>query len=73
MARIVLNAIEPSKARRGGGFRMYCDALDEANQTARYATTTVAAANPVVINLYAKLGFRLTSSGEATMHWWSED
>jgi ribosomal protein S18 acetylase RimI-like enzyme len=71
--RIVLNGVEPSKARTGVGFRMYCEALDEASDAASSATTTVAAANPAVINLYAKLGFRVTSSGEVTMHWWAED
>jgi predicted GNAT superfamily acetyltransferase len=71
--RVVLNCVEPSRAGGGAGFRMYCDALDEARAVARYATTTVAAANPAAINLHAKLGFRLTSSGEVTMHWWSEE
>jgi len=73
VAQIVLNGIEPSRAGRGAGFEMYCDVLDVASEAARYATTAVAAANPAVINLYAKLGFRLTSGGEVTMHWWSDD
>lgn len=73
VARIVLNSVQPSRAGRGSGFKMYWDALDAASEVARYAATIVAAANPAVINLYAKLGFRLTSSGEVTMHWWSDD
>lgn len=73
VARVVLNAIDASVAGHGHGFRMYCDALDVASEAARYATAVVAAANPAVVNLYEKLGFRLTSSGEVTMHWWSED
>lgn len=73
VVRVVLNAVDPSRAGGGHGFRMYCDALDIASDVARYCTADVAAANPAVLNLYAKLGFRLTSSGDVTMHWWSED
>jgi ribosomal protein S18 acetylase RimI-like enzyme len=71
VARIVLNGIEPSVAGRGHGYRMYCDALDAASRVARYATADVAAANPAVVNLYAKLGFHLSGSGEVTMHRWA--
>jgi ribosomal protein S18 acetylase RimI-like enzyme len=73
VARVVLNAVDPAHSGRGHGFRMYCDALDIASDVARFCTADVAAANPAVLNLYAKLGFQLTSSGDVTMHWWSQD
>jgi RimJ/RimL family protein N-acetyltransferase len=73
VAKVILNGIDPAYAGQGHGFRMYCDALDDASRRARYCTADVSAANPAVINLYAKLGFRLTSTGDVTMHWWSED
>lgn len=69
---LVLDGVDPALAGRGMGFHMYCDVVDVAKATSAYATVCVAAANPAVINLYAKLGFRLTSSGEVTMHWWPE-
>jgi ribosomal protein S18 acetylase RimI-like enzyme len=73
VAQVVLNGIDPAYAGQGHGLRMYCDALDDASRRARYCTADVSAANPAVINLYAKLGFRLTSTGDVTMHWWAED
>lgn len=73
VAGIVLNGVDSSRSGLGYGFKMYCDALDVASEAASYATTTVTAANPAVLNLYGKLGFRFTSGGEVTMHWWSGD
>ncbi len=69
---LVLDAVAPDQAGRGHGYRMYCDVLDDACSLARYATSTVAAANGAAISLYMKLGFRLCASGQVTLHWWSE-
>lgn len=71
VARIVLNGVDPAITGRGHGFRMYCDALDAASRVARHATADIAAANPAVINLYTKLGFTMSDSGQVTMHWWA--
>jgi ribosomal protein S18 acetylase RimI-like enzyme len=73
VASLVLGGVDPSRSGRGHGMTLWCDVLDVAASTARFVTATVAAANPAVINMYAKLGFRLGSSGEVTMHWWSEE
>ena len=73
VAKVILNAVDPSRAGQGHGFRMYCDALDAASHDARYCSADVAAANPAVLNLYARLGFQLTSGGDVTMHWWRQD
>lgn len=70
-AAFILNAVDPAWTGRGHGFRMYCDALDIVCRESQYCTVDVAAANPAVLNLWAKLGFRLTSRGDVTMHWWS--
>lgn len=72
VARLVLDAVDPREAGRGHGYRMYCDVLDEASALAPYAATVVSAANPAVVNLYAKLGFRVTSCGEVTLHRWAD-
>lgn len=71
VARLVLDAVDPAVAGRGHGYRMYCDVLDEAARLARYADVVVSAANPAVVHLYGKLGFRVTSGGEVTLHRWS--
>lgn len=73
MTHLVLGGLDPRTAGRGLGYRMYCDCLDEAATQSRFASAAVAAANPAVVNLYAKLGFRLTSNGEVTLHWWATD
>ena len=73
VASLGLCGVDPSASGVGNGFRMYCDMVDEAAKLARFAVARVSAANPPVVNLFSKLGFRLTSSGEVTMHWWSED
>ena len=70
---LVLGGVDPSKSHRGYGTRLWCDVLDVSAGASRFVSATVSAANPTVVNMYAKLGFRLTSSGEVTMHWWSED
>lgn len=67
---LILCGVDPSRAGQGMGYRMYCDVLDVASVRTRYATVCVASANPAVINLHAKLGFRVTSSGEVTLHRW---
>ena len=68
---VVLDAVDPDKAGRGNGFKMYSDVLDAVSTQARFATVTVVAANAAAVNLCMKLGFRLTSSGEVTLHWWA--
>lgn len=69
---VVLDAVGPDRAGRGHGFKMYCDVLDAVSTQARFATVTVVAANAAAVNLCMKLGFRLTGSGEVTLHWWAE-
>jgi dTDP-4-amino-4,6-dideoxy-D-galactose acyltransferase len=71
VARVVLDAVDPAHAGQGHGFRMYCDALDVARRHASACTADISAANPAVVNLFAKLGFRLVAEGDVTMHWWS--
>ena len=72
VASLVLDAVDPDVAGRGNGYRMYCDVLDAASGFARYASVVVAAANVAALSLFMKLGFRVTSSGEVTLHWWSD-
>jgi len=69
---LVLGGLDPDAAGKGNGFMLWCDVLDALQPHAQFAPATVAAANPTVVNMYAKLGFHVTSSGEVTLHWWSE-
>ena len=72
VATLVLDAVDPDVAGRGMGYMMYCDVLDAVCSQASYASSTVAVANPAALGLYIRLGFRLTGSGEVTLHWWSD-
>ena len=72
LSSVVLDAVDPDRAGRGHGFKMYCDVLDAVSTQARFATVTVVAANAAAVNLCMKLGFRLTGSGEVTLHWWAK-
>jgi ribosomal protein S18 acetylase RimI-like enzyme len=72
VATLVLDAVDPDVAGRGLGYMMYCDVLDAVCSQASYASSTVAVANPAALGLYIRLGFRLTGSGEVTLHWWSD-
>ena len=71
VALIVLNAVDPERAGLGLGYRMYCDVLDCVRDEAEYASAVVASANVAVVNLYAKLGFRISTGGEVTLHRWA--
>ena len=71
VALIVLNAVDPGHAGRGLGYRMYCDVLDCVSDEAEYASAVVATVNVAVVNLYAKLGFQLSTGGEVTLHRWT--
>lgn len=71
VAVIVLNAIDPAEAGQGFGYALYRESLDAASKQAGFASATIAAANTPVVNLYAKLGFRITTGGELTLHRWS--
>ena len=71
VALIVLNAVDPERAGLGLGYRMYCDVLDCVRDEAEYASAVVATVNVAVVNLYAKLGFKLSTGGEVTLHRWT--
>jgi ribosomal protein S18 acetylase RimI-like enzyme len=72
VCHLVLGGMHPDSAGKGIGYTMYCDVIDDVAPDCRYATVTVATINPAVVNLYYKLGFRITSGGVVTLHRWFE-
>lgn len=73
VCHLVLGGMHPDFAGRGIGYTMYCDVIDDVAPDSRFATVTVASINPAVVNLYYKLGFRITSGGVVTLHRWFEE
>jgi ribosomal protein S18 acetylase RimI-like enzyme len=67
---LVLGGMHPDQAGRGVGYQLYCDVIDDVAPDCEYATVVVASINPPVVNLYYKLGFRITSGGVVTLHRW---
>ena len=70
IAALVLGGVDPALSGKGLGTRLYCDLMDELQQRADYASVTIVARNSAVLNLYNKLGFRISSAGEVTLHRW---
>jgi ribosomal protein S18 acetylase RimI-like enzyme len=70
IAALVLGGVDPALSGKGLGTRMYCDMMDAVQQRADYASVTIAVRNSAVLNLYNKLGFRISSAGEVTLHRW---
>jgi len=73
VCHLVLGGMHPDYAGKGIGYTMYCDVIDDVAPDCRFATVTVASINPAVVNLYYKLGFRITSGGVVTLHRWSNE
>ena len=69
--RIGLAAMHPSWADHGHGHHLYFGVFDLAE--ADFATGPVAARNTAVIRLHHKIGSRVTSGGEVTLHRWFRD
>jgi len=68
---LVLGGMDPAAAGRGNGYRMYCDVMDDAAAHTEYGRVTIVTSNVPVVNLYLKLGFRVSTGGEVTLHRWA--
>lgn len=66
---LILGGIDPDQAGRGLGTALWRGVLDDLATRARWASATVIAENSPIVNLYAKLGFRFSST-EITLHRW---
>jgi hypothetical protein len=68
--RIGLAAMHPSWTDRGHGHHLYFGVFDLAKAEADFAPGPVAARNTAEIRLHPKVGTRITSGGEVTLHRW---
>jgi hypothetical protein len=68
---LVLGGMDPEVAGKGNGYRMYCDVMDDAAAHTDYGRVTIVTSNVPVVNLYLKLGFRVSTGGEVTLHRWA--
>ena len=69
-ADLVLGSVDPQHAGKGLGWLMYCDTVDDLKPRADLVHVLVVTRNAAVVNLYAKLGFRISAGGQVTLHRW---